>query len=228
MRPAGVKPGSVRWRFQKLRSSSAAPIVSTMAIAISATTSPFRSRCAARPPKPPRPDSLTSVFTSVRASRRAGAKPTMRPVATVTPSAKISAVESRPTSDIRGSSLAPTRSISLSPSQARNTPVAAPNVASTRDSINSCWKMRPRPAPSATRTATSFARITPRDSSRLVTLMQATSSSSAEAARMIISVGPSGPTTASISGSILNTRLPFAAGNSFCRARPSGVNAARA
>ena len=27
MRPAGVKPGSVRWRFQKLRSSSAAPIV---------------------------------------------------------------------------------------------------------------------------------------------------------------------------------------------------------
>ena len=64
--------------------------------------------------------------------------------------------------------------------RASSSPAAAAHSASTTLSVSSWRTMRPRPAPSAVRTAISRARAAPRASSRLATLPQAISSTSAD------------------------------------------------
>ena len=60
------------------------------------------------------------------------------------------------------------------------------------DSVNSCCTIRPRPAPSAARTASSCCRCAPRASSRIETFAQPIRSSEATAPNSRYSVGPSG------------------------------------
>ena len=64
------------------------------------------------------------------------------------------------------------------PKTASSAPTAPPSRPRTTLSVRSCWNRRPRPTPSASRTAISLRRPRPRLSSRLETLEQAISSSS--------------------------------------------------
>ena len=73
-------PGSTVSTDTKLRSSRAAPIVSTTARATSATTSAERSRRCARPDVEPRPDSFSVDCTSGRDAASAGTRPMNAPV----------------------------------------------------------------------------------------------------------------------------------------------------
>ena len=68
------------------------------------------------------------------------------------------------------------------PHAASSRPSAPPAAARTSASISSCWKTRPRPAPSAARIAISLRRPSARVNSRLPTLAQAISSTSADRA----------------------------------------------
>ena len=73
---SATNPGSVLRRFEKPRTSQPAPATSMIASAISATVMTLSQRAVLRPPLVDRLLSFSSVRTSVRASRSAGAKPT--------------------------------------------------------------------------------------------------------------------------------------------------------
>ena len=66
-------------------------------------------------------------------------------------------------------------------------PATAPNPESIRLSTRNCVINRPRPAPSATRSATSRRRTAPRDSSRFARLTQAINRTAADALNSTIS-----------------------------------------
>ncbi len=74
------KPGLTSWMRAKLLSSSAAPISSTSASAISPMTSVCRVRLVRRLADAPRPSSLSTSCTRPRTSVRPGASPKTMPV----------------------------------------------------------------------------------------------------------------------------------------------------
>ena len=78
-----------------------------------------------------------------------------------------------------------------------------------RLSVSNCTPRRRRLAPSEARTASSCCRATARATSRLATLAQAITSTSATAAISTTSERRTGPTTCSCSGTALNVRPPF-------------------
>ena len=81
-----------------------------------------------------------------------------------------------------------------------------------RASVSSCWKTRPRPAPSADLIASSLRRPRPRANSRFPTFAQAISSTSATAASSVTSVVRMSPTISSCSGTIVAPQPALACG----------------
>ncbi len=79
-------------------------------------------------------------------------------------------------------------------------PAAAPSAVSTQLSVISCRSSRPRPAPTAVRTAISRRRASDRAISRLATLAQAMSRTNATAAISVSSAGRSAPNSSTSSG----------------------------
>ena len=70
----------------------------------------------------------------------------------------------------------------IEPHFARPSPARPPSSASSRFSVMSCCRIRPRPAPSAIRIASSWSRRTRRESARLATFAQAIRRTNAEVA----------------------------------------------
>ena len=85
------------------------------------------------------------------------------------------------TSESRGSWPAESETSAFTPPRESTMPVTPPSSASTRLSVSSCRTMRPRPAPSAVRTAISRLRTVARASSSEATLTQAMSRTNATA-----------------------------------------------
>ena len=84
--------------------------------------------------------------------------------------------------------------------RASTSPTAAPSIVSTQLSVISWRSSRPRPAPSAVRTAISRRRASDRAISRLATLAQAMSRTNATAAISVSSAGRSAPNSSTSSG----------------------------
>ncbi len=177
-RPAVSKPGSTRISLSKLRIRRPAPARSTTASATSITTSARRAgRLAAL--LPVRPLSRNRFPSSGRTTRRAGRTPKNSVVRSVTPSAKTSTMPSSCTAASRGMSDGAEASRTLSRRAASPMPSAAPRRATSELSVTSCRTSRPRPAPSAVRTASSPWRDTPRTRARFATFAQAMSRTNA-------------------------------------------------
>ena len=118
-----------------------------------------------------------SVRSSDRAgTRRAGARPNRTPLASETPSANSSTRQSSPTSSARGRLPGQNATNGRRPIAARAIPSTPPETPSTRLSVRHWRTRRPRPAPSATRMASSRSRETARASMRLAMFTQAISS----------------------------------------------------
>ena len=81
------------------------------------------------------------------------------------------------------------------PAMARNRPPSPPARLSSTLSVRSCRTTRPRPAPSAMRTAISWVRRAARASSRLATLAQAINNSSPTAPSRVSSAARTGAAT---------------------------------
>ena len=185
--PSGLKPGSTDSSFVKLCSKSPAPVSSVTASAISPTTiNRFVRLADGRDRTPPAPARSADV-KSFPATCSAGSNPNARPVTIA-----ISAVAASVVVSIEARAMSSTlwgardRS-SLMPTFAIARPTAAPQSESRTLSVMSCRTRRPRPAPSAVRTAISLSRAVARTSRRFATLAQAMSSTNATAPSMMSS-----------------------------------------
>ena len=187
------KPGSTSRRLPRLRIISPDPASNTSASATSATTSTRRLAPPRRPLPAPGLPSFRSAVRPARVAPNAGASPNSSPTATVTrnvnPSALASSrMASKPTAPIPPSSPC-TRNVSRGlialrtrvPASATARLAAPPRMASTRLSVTRSLTSRPRPAPSASRTAISCRRAIARARSRLARFTQAISRTMATA-----------------------------------------------
>ena len=129
-----------------------------------------------------RPPSFSASFRSARPARSAGIAPARMPVRIDAASANSStrAVD-RHLFGARQLAGEQRRAGARAPMRASSSPAAPPATASTSASTSSCWNTRPRPAPSAERIAISLRRASARANSRLPTLAQAISRTSATA-----------------------------------------------
>jgi hypothetical protein len=168
MTPSGLKPSGTCCSATRLRTSSAAPISSTVASASSAAASPFLNT-GRPPPVAERPASFSAVLTSVFAACHAGARPKTTPVSSVTPIANATTRGSTPTSGTGSTFGGSVDSSQLTAHVAPSRPSTPPMPESTTLSTRSCRIRRPRPAPSAARTAISLWRSSARASSRFAT-----------------------------------------------------------
>ena len=179
-RPDESNPAVTEKRRSRLRNSSPELTRRTRASATSATTSALRvRRC---PPAVRREPSCRSWFGSLRAACSAGINPKASPISVVTPNAKANTVPSTAMESTRGSSGGLSAMSARTPSIATTMPSTPPNAARSMLSVSSCRISRPRPAPSAVRSANSPRRWTPRARSRFVTFTQAITSTSVTAA----------------------------------------------
>lgn len=120
--------------------------------------------------------SLSVSFNETLDARSAGARPKARPVNTVKPKLKTKTCQSRPIGASVGRSGEMNVSSRPVPQRARPKPISPPIKANSMLSVISCRTMRALPAPTASRIAISFCRITARESNRFATLAQAMSS----------------------------------------------------
>ena len=132
------------------------------------------------PPASLRPPSFSASFRSVRPARIAGSTPARMPVRYR--HAEREQHHRRVDGDfVRARHLVREQRGAGGEADAReHRPTMPPAIASTSASMISCWKTRARPAPSAVRMATSLRRPSARANSRLPTLAQAISSTSAD------------------------------------------------
>ena len=177
----GLNPGDTRTRLEKLRSRRPAPMSSTRASPISRTTRAERILRWRTLPDPPRLSSFNESLIGCCVTCSAGTNPKTTPVTTESASAKSTTGQFSAMFCIRG--MPPTEALVSSESAHAATinPAAPPTHDRTTLSTTS-WRMtRARLAPSAIRSAISFCRSTARASSRLATLAQAISRTSATA-----------------------------------------------
>ena len=202
---SGLNPGGTCVSVEKLRSSRPAPTSSTRARPTSTTTRVARVFRCWTPPNPPLPSSLSEWRTFDRIACTAGTSPNTSPVRIDTPTANTATGHASPMFCARGSAAALAALRSDTPHKATSNPAAPLTHARTTLSIRSCRKIRPRPAPSAKRSAISLRRPTPRASSRLATFAQAISRTSTTAPRSIRSAGRTFCTSRSCTG-VTSTR----------------------
>ena len=149
------------------------PIRRTIVIATSeATRAPairFRSRLAVLP------SALIISAGLALDNRTAGTIPVIRAVIELTRSVKPRTVASMVTPRARGMAGGVKGSSNPIPQNVRRMPTPPDSNAISADSSKNCRAMRKRPAPSATRIATSFRRAMPRAISRFATFPQAIS-----------------------------------------------------
>ena len=209
---SALKPVGTRCSCMKLRMRSPAATSSMTARVSSATTSSWRGRCrrphGASPAEAPWP-SFSSLCRSCRAARSAGARPKIAADRIDSVSVNSSTPPLIRISCRRGTLWLPRACIHPSPQYANSRPSAPPPSPRRTLSVSSWRTMRPRLAPSAARIASSFCRLTPRDSSRFATLAQAMSSTQATAPMRSASERRTPPTTCSCSGTTPKVRLPL-------------------
>ena len=124
---------------------------------------------------------LSAVVKSWLVARHAGTKPKSTPVSSETASVKASTRQFRLRSTPLGKipvSLSVSARSALLLQNAKSTPTAPPNAASSTLSVSSCRTRRQRPAPTASRTLISALRKAARASNRFATLAHAISSTS--------------------------------------------------
>ena len=130
----------------------------------------------------------------------AGASPNRAPERREIRSVNPSTRASRWTSVVRGSDSPVMPRTAPLPSAASTTPRAPPSTPTTMLSVSSCCTTRPRPAPSAVRTANSRALALQRARVRFATFTQAMRSTKATAAMRRRSTGRTGPTISLLQG----------------------------
>ena len=156
-----------------------------MVSATCATTSVWRTRSLVLPPAMLRVPSDNASRTSCRPARSAVASPSAAAVSTATVVANSMAVRSTLTSCTRGRLAGCMATSVRTPPNAIATPVSMAATDRTMASASSCRAMRPRPAPTASRTASSRRRVDARASCMFETLRHAiTSSTTAALKRM--------------------------------------------
>ena len=195
-RPPGWNPRLAERRLTKLRISSPEPISTSTASATSDTTRALRSSLPGRPAVPPRPPSVRAAFRFTPDARIAGRIPNRIPVASEAPKANTKSRASNRASWSLGMLSGPSRAASSVAPRASTSPAAPPASDRIVLSARSCPAMRPRVAPMAARTASSFRRPVPRASSKLATLAQAISSSNPTAPARISRGWRAGPRAA--------------------------------
>ena len=147
-------PGSTRWIWAKLRTIKPAPIRSTSDSATSTTTSALRSLLPRTPPVSlPRSRSASARLPPT--ARSAGARPNRIAATHAAPAVYSSAATSMPACSTRGRLPGLNAVMRRIPCHARSTPSTAPAQESTTLSTSICLMMRPRPLPTAARTAIS-------------------------------------------------------------------------
>ena len=177
---AGSKPSDTPSSCAALRISRPAPTSRTRARATSTTSRAVRTRSRGEPVPRLRPPSLRTVWRSGRARRSAGTRPKSRVATRPSPRARASTGPSSRTWSSRGMEAGLAPRIARMAAAAKASPAAHPARPSTRLSVRSWRTIRPRPAPSAARTAISRDRAAPRASSRFATLTQAISSTQSD------------------------------------------------
>ena len=174
----------MRLMASRLLMVRADPTSNTMASAISTTTRRSRMR-AARRPEPVRPPSFSASPGLTVAPCHAGSRPNRRAVSIVAPSAKATIGQSSAGAALSGVSAGAIVTNARNNQYASTSPRRPPADASSVLSASRAWRIRPRDAPSAARTASSRRRSAPRASSRLATLAHAIRSTSPTAAARI-------------------------------------------
>jgi hypothetical protein len=188
---------SAPWSARRLRTRSPAPATTTIASDTWPTTRPWRSACAPGPAEAPRPPPRSHAPGSPRADRSAGSSPASSAAAAVAASAKNSTRASAWIISRLGSSGGARATSTRTAAKASPVPSTPPRSASVPLSVRSWRTRRPRPAPSALRTASSRVRAEPRTSSRLATLTQAIRRRSPTAATAAHTVARASPVTSS-------------------------------
>jgi len=147
------------------------PTSSMTASAVCTITSedPKRARRLDWPPRPPE----RSSSVPPRAARQAGVRPKASALRSVMPAVKPSTPPSSERSKTGGISSGSPATMRRLPHTAIIHPSTPPIAAMTRLSVRSCRRIRPRPAPSAERTASSALRESARARSRLATFTHA-------------------------------------------------------
>ena len=162
---AGSYPIGAPAIASRLRTRSPAPASRLTASASCPATSAPRASRTPRRSDPPRPSSRSVVCTSPRAARSAGTSPKTAPAVSATTPVTSTTVQSIERSAYGGSAGSARPRSAASESAARRSPMPPPATARIALSVSSCRITRPRPAPSATRTANSFRRESARESS---------------------------------------------------------------
>ena len=172
----GSMPGSTARSCDNVRIRSPAATSSISASATSVVTSTLRT-CRSPACEPPRPmPCLSASPASPCVMRHAGATPATMPVAIAIAHVNARTRPSSATSPARGSDVPNESTMSPVVQLAARNPTAPPASASTVLSTRSCWMIRPRPAPTAARIASSRARPSTRAKSRFARFAQAISS----------------------------------------------------
>ena len=166
-------PVSCAVKFTRLRTSSPAPMRSVKDSANWLTTRP-RWTCLRESPTTPRAvPAAAEAPPNPWSPGSDGAHANNTATAMATPIVKINTGRSIPISPVRTVNRAAYCTSRSRLSTAKMRPSAAPVSESTRFSVRSCRRSRPRPAPRAARTANSRSRRTIRVSVRLATFAQA-------------------------------------------------------
>ena len=184
-------PASTLLSSTKVLIMRPAPISSTRARAISATTSVPRIRLRRLFPVSPRLPSFNVSLTSSRDAPKAGANPAIIPTASDRNRVNASTVASIDT--VSKACVAKVERTSVTnpsiPQYANSRPTAPPAKPTIALSVMSCRISRSRPAPRAARTTSSLCLPAVRAKNRLATLAQAISRTNPTALEKIISAG---------------------------------------
>ena len=143
--------------FQKLFTSSEAPIKSMSASVSSLTIKVLRTR--ANPPPLPRAPDFNAGSTFTCAAFHAGNKPKSKSQVKIVPAEKIKTGTSTPISSMRAITSAPITLNAATAKKASSTPSAPPIKAMRSDSLNNKRTICQRDPPTARRTATSRSRV---------------------------------------------------------------------
>ena len=204
----------------RLRASRPAPASRLMQSAICPATSRPRRRRERRLSLAPRLSVRSATCGSERSTDSAGASPKARPVHSESTAVTRTTPPSSDRSAESGRAVrATTRSVDKA-SQATSTPAAPPVSASRTLSVSNCRTRRPRPAPSARRSASSLRRDSVRASTAPVRLAQAMNNTSAALIMRTSSGVRMSPTIASRSGIDVMAKPLLASGCSRARSAP--------
>ena len=201
--------------------SRPAPIRSTTASAISETTRIPRVRTI-RPPTTDRaPPCLTASTRSTFEAWSAGTRPNNRLVASETIKVKVRTLPSMLLSVPRTTADGLNATSARAPQKASRVPPAPATSASSRLSVINCLTIRPRPAPSAVRTAISRVRVVALPRSSVAVLAHAISSTTPTTPHRRYSVRRTSPTSSSCRRTAVTPRPLLLSG--YCCSRRAAI-----